>query len=145
MSAFTLADVPDGLFVAVKKDCPTCVMVDPVIGQLAEAGAKLTVISQDDPAFPASVTDVIDDRELERSYRLCIETVPTVIKVAGGKEVERTVGWNRKSWEAIAGSSGLGPDLPEARPGCGAINAGAGNERTIGGEVRRCGSSPHGR
>lgn len=124
MSPFSLADVPDGLLVAVKKDCPTCVMVDPVIGQLADS--TLTVISQDDPAFPSSVKNVVDDRQLEWSYRLRIETVPTVIRVVGGREVGRTEGWSRTGWEAISGVTGLGPGLPEYRPGCGAMNAAPG-------------------
>ena len=126
MGGFSVADVKDGLIVAVKKDCATCVMVDPVIGQLAEGPAKLMVFSQDDPEFPVSVTDVIDDRELERSYRLNIDTVPTLIKVQGGREVARAVGWNRAAWESLSGEKGLGADLPAHRPGCGAINAGPG-------------------
>ena len=32
MSPFSPADVADGLLVAVKKDCPTCALIDPVIG-----------------------------------------------------------------------------------------------------------------
>lgn len=126
MHTFSIADVADGLLVAVKKDCPTCVMVDPVIGQLIDGGTAVTVISQDDPAFPESASQVIDDRELERSHRLRIETVPTVIKISAGKEVGRTVGWNRGEWESLAGITGLGPGLPEQRPGCGALNVGPG-------------------
>lgn len=126
MSPFSPRDVADGLLVAVKRDCPTCVLVDPVIGQLATAAGKLTVISQDDPAFPTSADAVLDDRQLERSYRLGIETVPTLIRFADGREVARTAGWNREEWEAVSGVTGLGPDLPEHRPGCGSRNVGPG-------------------
>ncbi|MEJ0071871.1 MAG: hypothetical protein WDO24_27635 [Pseudomonadota bacterium] len=39
--------------------------------------ATLTVYSQDDPAFPETVADPIDDTALEVSHRLKIEIVPT--------------------------------------------------------------------
>lgn len=112
----------DGLLVVSKKDCPTCVMLESVLGELADADMTLTVLSQDDPAFPSTVKGVIDDRSLEQSFKLGIETVPTLIRVADGKEQERTVGWNRKEWIRVSGREGLGGTLPEQRPGCGAKN-----------------------
>ncbi|MCG8692728.1 MAG: hypothetical protein MI806_16105, partial [Minwuiales bacterium] len=58
----------DGLVAVVKRDCPTCVMVAPVLERLArEAG--LTVYSQDDPGFPEAIADVADDTALDESYR----------------------------------------------------------------------------
>lgn len=109
--------LPDGWIAIVKRDCPTCVLVEPVLQQLAAAG-RLTVYSQDDPAFPVGVT-VLDDRELETSWRLHIDTVPTLLRVEDGAEVERTVGWLRSSWQALTGVDGLGEGLPAHRPGCG--------------------------
>lgn len=109
--------LPDGWVVVLKQDCPTCVLVAPVLHQLAAAG-RLTVYSQDDPGFPAGLA-VVDDRELEHSWRLQAETVPTLLRVEGGVEVERTAGWLREAWEALTGVPGLGPDLPDHRPGCG--------------------------
>lgn len=109
--------LPDGWVAVVKRDCPTCVLVEPVLRQLAGAG-ELTVYSQDDPAFPDGVS-VVDDRELEASWRLQVQTVPTLLRVEDGTEVERTEGWLRERWEALTGVAGLGPDLPEHRPGCG--------------------------
>ncbi len=109
--------LPEGWVAVVKRDCPTCLLVEPVLSQLAAAGA-LTVYSQDDPGFPAGLT-VVDDHELETSWRLQVETVPTLVRVEDGVEVERTVGWLRSSWEELTGTSGLGPDLPDHRPGCG--------------------------
>jgi len=73
--------VSDGLVVVVKADCPTCVMVGPVIEHL-----RLPVISED------------DDAGLELSYHLAIETVPTVLRVEDGREVARIVGWQRAEW-----------------------------------------------
>jgi hypothetical protein len=109
--------LPDGWVAVVKRDCPTCVLVEPVLAQLAAAG-ELTVYSQDDPEFPAGVT-VVDDRELEVSWRLSVQTVPTLLRVADGVEVERAQGWLREQWEQLTGVTGLGPDLPDHRPGCG--------------------------
>ena len=34
----------------------------------------------------------------------------------------RTVGWERKSWEALTGIDNLGTDLPDWRPGCGSMS-----------------------
>ena len=111
----------DGLIAVVKRDCPTCALVAPVLGHLArEAG--LTVYSQDDPAFPETVPGVADDTALDVSYGLGIEIVPTLIRFDGGKEAARTFGWDRAEWQRVAGLDGLGHDLPEQRPGCGALN-----------------------
>ncbi len=109
----------DGLTAVVKYDCPTCVLVEPILGQLATAKTSLTVYTQDDPAFPATVPQVIDDTSLEQSYQLNIETVPTLIRVEQGQEVGRIVGWNRSEWQDFTGIQGLGEELPDYRPGCG--------------------------
>jgi hypothetical protein len=110
---------PDGLVLVAKRECPTCVMIEPIARQLATGTLALTVFSQDDPSFPAGITTVVDDRELEASYKLNIEIVPTLIRIKGGREVGRVYGWHREEWETLAGLRGLGPDLPESRPGCG--------------------------
>jgi hypothetical protein len=109
--------LPDGWVAVVKRDCPTCALVEPVLQQLASAG-ELTVYSQDDPAFPAGAR-VVDDRELEVSWRLQVQTVPTLLRVERGAEVARTEGWLRERWEGLTGVGGLGPGLPDHRPGCG--------------------------
>ena len=108
----------DGLVAIVKRECPTCALVAPVLGALAEAGEAVTVFSQDDPSFPPGVR-VLDDRQLEVSYRLGLTTVPTLLRVEGGREVERTEGWDRTEWERLSRRQGLGPSLPPFRPGCG--------------------------
>jgi hypothetical protein len=121
--------MPDGWVVVVKRDCPTCVLVSPVLQQLAQAGT-LTVVSQDDPGFPDGLP-VVDDRELETSWRLHVETVPTLLRVEGGVEAARTVGWLRQAWEELTGVPGLGPDLPEHRPGCGSKSVEPGIEEQL--------------
>ena len=87
----------------VKKDCPTCQLVGPVLDDLA-ARRDLRIVSED------------TDDGLAESYRLGIETVPTLINDAG----ERIVGWSREQWEKFIGEGGLGEGLPDYRPGCGA-------------------------
>ena len=111
--------LPDGLVAVVKQDCPTCRLVAPVLAEVAASGVPLTVYSQDDPAFPAEVAGVVDDTALDVSYALDVETVPTLVRVEGGAEVARIVGWSREQWAAFTGVASLGDGLPEHRPGCG--------------------------
>jgi hypothetical protein len=111
----------NGLIAVVKRDCPTCVMTVPVLGELARLGG-LTVFTQDDPSFPETVPERVDDTGLDISHRLGIEIVPTLIRFEGGREIDRTYGWDRGEWERLSGIAGLGPGLPEACPGCGAKN-----------------------
>ena len=105
------------LVAVVKRDCPTCNLVVPVLHQLAGA-QPLTIYTQDDPSFPDGVAPA-DDTSLEQSYRLEIEIVPTLIRFEHDRETARTFGWDRREWERVSGVSALGPALPDQRPGCG--------------------------
>lgn len=103
--------------VVVKEECETCRMTAPVVARLAsELGA--TVYTQDDPSFPPGVA-AIHDADLAVSWHHDIETVPTVIKVVDGVEVDRTFGWVQAEWVRLTEVEGLGADLPPFRPGCG--------------------------
>jgi hypothetical protein len=113
----------------VKRECPTCTLVEPVLRQLAAAG-PLTVYSQDDPGFPRGLP-VEDDRELEISWRLGIETVPTLLRIRDGAPVDRLQGWLRSAWEEFTGVPGLGSGLPEHRPGCGSLSVELGVEEQL--------------
>lgn len=124
----------DELIVVAKRDCPTCSLIQSVYREIVASDNVLTVYSQDDPGFPEGLDGVVDDSALERSYRLDIETVPTLIKMVGGREVARAVGWNRKEWETLTGVSGLGAGLPEHRPGCGSRSVEPGRQEVL--EVR---------
>jgi hypothetical protein len=110
---------PDGLIAVVKRDCPTCNLIVPVLRQIAARRPSLHVYTQDDPAFPKGLVGVVDDRDLEHSYRLGIQIVPTLIRMQGSRENGRALGWDRTEWEEVSGLSGLGDGLPESRPGCG--------------------------
>jgi thiol-disulfide isomerase/thioredoxin len=111
--------IRDGVVAVVKHECATCEMVAPVLGEMASM-LDLEVYTQYDPAFPAAVAP-IDDTDLAVSYRLEIETVPTLVRFVDGVEVDRTVGWHRERWEALTGLAPLGADLPVFRPGCGSM------------------------
>ncbi len=124
----------DGLVVVAKRDCPTCQLVVPVCAQLAASGAPLTVYTQDDPDFPQGLPAVVDDTALEMSWRLDVETVPTLVRLEGGREAARAVGWHRGEWEAVSGVAGLGPELPAERPGCGSMSVDPGMAEVL--EVR---------
>jgi hypothetical protein len=114
--------LPEGLVAVVKRDCATCVLVAPVLGEIAARGRPLTVYTQDDPAFPDTAAPPVDDRELVVSWHHRIETVPTLLRVENGVEVARTEGWARSAWEALVGVSPLGAGLPAQRPGCGSLS-----------------------
>jgi len=125
MDAASRPPLPNGLVAFVKRACPTCEVVAPVLAQLAsEASLPLTVYTQDDPAFPVEVQPAAraDDTSLEVSWHHQIETVPTLLRVEHGVEQERLVGWVRAEWRALTGVAGLGSGLPEWRPGCGSLS-----------------------
>ena len=95
-------ELPDGLVVVVKSDCPTCTLVRPLLDEI-----DVHVISEDEEAG------------LETSYLLDVDTVPTLLRVVDGAEVERTVGWSREEWARFTGVANIGAELPAHRPGCG--------------------------
>ena len=78
--------IPEGIVAVVKADCPTCRLVVPVLGELRAAGLALTVVTQDDPAFPDGL-DPVDDTELDLSVALDLDTVHPPV---GG----RAPGWD---------------------------------------------------
>jgi hypothetical protein len=108
--------LPDGLVVVVKEECETCRMVAPLLTQF-----ECTVYTQDDPSFPPEVSP-IHDADLAVSWHHDIETVPTLLRVVDGVEVDRTIGWSRAEWQRITGVAHLGDDLPVMRPGCGSMS-----------------------
>ena len=113
--------LPDGLVAIVKRECATCVMVDPLFANIAASGTPLTVYTQDDPTFPTSVS-AIHDADLSVSWHYDIETVPTLLRIENGEEVDRTFGWSKDAWQKFTGVTDLGADLPVMRPGCGSLS-----------------------
>jgi hypothetical protein len=115
-----VGSLPEGLVVVVKEECETCRMVAPLLADVA-AHRPLTVYTQDDPEFPPGVA-ARHDKDLSVSWHHDIETVPTLMRIADGQEVERTVGWSRADWQRITEIEGLGDGLPVMRPGCGSMS-----------------------
>lgn len=113
-------ELPDGLVVVVKEECETCRMVAPLLTEIAEHRG-LAVYTQDDPAFPSGVS-AVHDEDLAVSWHHHIETVPTLLRMVDGAEVERTVGWSKPDWQRVTGLAELGSDLPPMRPGCGSLS-----------------------
>ena len=105
----------------VKKDCPTCALIEPVIKQLSDTfNNSLTIYVQDDPSFPESVANKIDDSSLEFSHKQKIEIVPTLIRSGDGlDEQARIFGWDKSQWQEFTGIENLGANLVDFKPGCG--------------------------
>ena len=117
MGTYLLNEKSEDLILAViKNDCPTCQLLIPTLDDLGKTG-KLTVVLQDEMDFPSEADWVIDDRDLEVSWNLNLDSVPTLLHFKNGKEIARTVGWSREEWRKITGDPTLGDNLPEFKPG----------------------------
>jgi hypothetical protein len=113
--------LPEGIVAVVKRDCPTCVLVAPVLAELAASGAALTVYTQDDPSFPEG-TAPVHDADLSVSWHHGIEAVPTLLRVEDGAEIDRFEGWNKHRWQEWFSRPDLGHGLPDWRPACGSLS-----------------------
>ena len=109
--------ISDGLAVFSKRACPTCSLIEPVMQRAAKSMRSFQVVSQDDPKFPAGVSNLLDDRELDHSWLNRIEATPTLVRFQGGRETERVVGWDRDGWRRLTGIGDLGEGLPAFQPG----------------------------
>jgi hypothetical protein len=118
MSAEVTPKLPaDGLIAFVKRACPTCTLIEKEMARVAREVRRFHVVTQDDAKFPAGVTRIIDDRELDLSWINEIESTPTLISFQGGREAERVAGWDREGWRRLTGLADLGEGLPAFRPG----------------------------
>lgn len=112
---------PTTYTLVIKKDCPTCALIEPLIDELAtHCEGKLSVYVQDDPDYPPGYPDRIDDTSLEFSYRNQIEIVPTLMRqTRDSGDVSRIIGWDKVQWQEFTGIGDLGADLIDFKPGCG--------------------------
>lgn len=124
---------PASFTLIVKKDCPTCTLIEPIIGQLAAScDGNLSVYVQDDPDFPASYPDRIDDTSLEFSYRNKVEIVPTLIRQTQDSQGEsRIIGWDKSLWQEFTGVADLGAELIDFKPGCGSLTQDPGMDELL--------------
>ena len=112
----------DGYVAFVKEDCPTCLLIEPVLSRLAESGQLNAVFSQDNKDFPA-LDITIDDSDLRLSFQHGIETVPSLLKFQDGVEVGRIVGWLKSEWENFCESTDLcSGSFQDFSPGCGSLS-----------------------
>jgi len=107
----------EGLVAFVKRACPTCALIEKQMQAVARRVPAFRVVSQDDPRFPAAIEGVVDDRELDHSWRNAIEFTPTLIRFEAGREVERVVGCDRDAWRRLTGIAELGEGLRPLQPG----------------------------
>jgi hypothetical protein len=138
----------DGVVAIVKRDCPTCELVVPVLFDLFDRGLLAAIVTQDDPMFPDGSADrgieVIDDTELAISYGLGIDSVPTLVRLDNGNRTDQIVGWATDQWEAFFPGVDLRTNfaaMPAWRPGCGSRTLDIGMPERLavryGGEVLR--------
>ncbi len=120
-AATPAASRADGILAFVKRGCETCALVHPLLASLAGAGRPLRAVVQDDPAHFADLAPV-DDTSLEESFRFDIESVPTLVRVEGGVETARVVGWDRQAWRDFLAEPALGEAMPAWQPGCGSLS-----------------------
>ena len=107
-------------------------MIEPVLAELtATYPGKVTIYVQDDPSFPESIENKIDDTSLEFSYRNNIEIVPTLICSTESKESARTYGWDKTEWQRLTNLASLGESLDSFKPGCGSKTLEPGMEEQL--------------
>ena len=104
----------------VKKSCPTCELIEPVVRELADTyGASLQVYVQDDAEYLTELPQQADDTALAFSYQQNIEIVPTLIR--HDEDEQRIVGWDKQQWQEFTGITELGAELIDFKPGCGSL------------------------
>ena len=109
-------ELPSDLVAFVKRDCPTCVLVAPVLAQLARRG-ELTVFTQDDPTFPAGASVADDDRAWRCRGSYDIETVPTLLRIETAQSRRASSAGSAQEWEAShRGRADSAPIFPSGGP-----------------------------
>ena len=130
----------DGLVIVAKRDCETCGLVEPVLADPRPRAAGACT-ARTTPRFPPAGRRDRRYQALERSWQLKVETVPTLIRFEGGREVSRIAGWDRTEWERVA-------QRRRSARGCRRFNRAAarstqepGMPRTSGARARRSGTA----
>ena len=108
----------DGYHLVVKEECETCKLIEPVVRELTNR-QHLDIYVQDDSSFLGDLPGQQYDGDLENSFFLNVDTVPTLVHFKDGQETGRVFGWHREEWVTLTGIDNLGEELPAWRPGCG--------------------------
>ena len=90
-------------------------MIVPVLREL-DARGRVSRCSRRTIRRSRAIRRRVHDDDLAVSWHHDVETVPTVIRVVDGVEVDRTVGWYRPDWERVTGVADLGAGLPGDAP-----------------------------
>ena len=88
-----MANFLNGLYLVLKRECPTCALIEPVVRTMAadeSIGKLIHIYVQDDPDYLFDLMQKRDDTNLNYSFQLGIETVPTLIHLQNGREVGRS-------------------------------------------------------
>lgn len=102
----------------LKRECHTCLSIEPVVRTLASQLPSLRIHVQDDRDYLAEI-GAHYDATLEHSFRHQIEVTPTLIRFENDREIGRAEGWARREWRLLSGLPELGAELREFMPGCG--------------------------
>lgn len=123
---------PARALVFLQSDCPTCQLITPYLNRLADRGASITGVSQDDDADTRAFVDLVRptfpvevDREWAVSRRYDPIAVPTVLVVdAAGRVIRTDTGFDKAGLNAVAALLGYAPvamaddGAPASKPGC---------------------------
>ena len=63
-----MAHNQSSFIVVVKRECPTCLIMVPVIKQLLQAGKQIEIYCQDDETFHDEIEFIHHDVDLEHSF-----------------------------------------------------------------------------
>ena len=121
MSDSSRPELPSGIVAFVKRDCPTCELVAPVLAELARRVALTRLHARTTRPFPRASTRV--DDTLARGLLAPRDRGRADAAARRGRasRAERASAGTAAEWEALTGVAGLGPGLPDWRPGCGSL------------------------
>ncbi|HME07391.1 MAG TPA: redoxin domain-containing protein [Bryobacteraceae bacterium] len=120
------------LLAFLQTDCPTCRLITPYLNRLAEKGAPVTGVSQDDEPLTTQFANSLEirfplerDADFERSRHYDLVTVPTLLVLDERDSVVRTEpGFDKQALNEIAALFGQ-PSVaspfdgnPASKPGC---------------------------
>jgi hypothetical protein len=134
-----MSHLPDGLIVIAKRDCPTCVLVEPLLaGSRWWPSGVVTVYSRTIRLRRRCAGRCSTPRSSTRSARGRDRAHADPRE--GGREVERTYGWHRGDWQRISGQPTWAPTCRRCARGAAQQDAGTRHRR----DARSCASASTG-
>ena len=132
-------DLPDGLVAVVKRDCPTCTLVAPVLAELGPAPPPADRLHPGRPDVPRRRRRRVDDTRPRRvarpRHRHRADAAARRRRRARSNAI---VGWSREQWEALhRRRRARRRTCPTTGPGCGSRTRRPGRRR----RARACASA----